>query len=83
MKPSGSVVVRVTRTVKKTVVVHGKRTTTKVTKTVVSKRVAVSSSGKASLKLPKLAKGTYQVTVTYGGSSTATSSKASTSLTVK
>jgi hypothetical protein len=81
--PSGTVTVKVTHTVKKTVVKHGKKVTTKVTKTVVSKKVAVSKKGVATLKLPKLAKGTYSVAVTYGGSATATSSKATTTLTVR
>jgi hypothetical protein len=81
--PSGTVTVKVTHTVKKTVVKHGKRVTTKVTKTVVSKKVAVSKKGVATVKLPKLAKGTYKVAMTYGGSATATSSKATTTLTVR
>lgn len=81
--PSGSVVVKVSHTVKKTVVEHGKKTTTKTTRTVVSKRVALTAKGRATLTLPKLDKGTYKVTVAYGGSSTATSSKASTTMTVR
>jgi hypothetical protein len=83
VKPAGSVVVKVTQAVKKTVVKNGKKVTTTTTKTIVSKKVAVSSKGEASLTLPKLAKGTYTVTATYSGFSTATPSKASKSLSVK
>ncbi|WP_162824354.1 Ig-like domain repeat protein [Peterkaempfera bronchialis] len=83
VKPAGSVVIKVTQTVKETVVKHGRKVTTTTTRTVVSKTLTVSSKGKASLTLPKLAKGTYTVTATYSGSSTATSSKAGTVLIVK
>ncbi|PJI95035.1 family 43 glycosylhydrolase [Luteimicrobium subarcticum] len=75
-KPSGTVTVTVTH---KVAVKQGKATTT-VTRTVVSSRVALSSNGTASLRLPQLAKGTYTVKVAYAGSSTATGSSATTTL---
>ncbi|PJI95036.1 Ig-like domain repeat protein [Luteimicrobium subarcticum] len=68
VKPSGTVTVTVTHTV------SGK------TKTVVSQKVALTSKGTASLRLPQLAKGTYTVKVAYAGSSTATGSSATTTL---
>ncbi|MDT0425205.1 Ig-like domain repeat protein [Streptomyces evansiae] len=83
VKPTGSAAINVTHKVKETVVRNGKKVTKTTTKTVVSKKVTVSSKGEASLTLPKLAKGTYTVTATYSGSSTATSSKASKDLSVK
>ncbi|PJI95037.1 alpha-L-arabinofuranosidase C-terminal domain-containing protein [Luteimicrobium subarcticum] len=68
VKPSGTVTVTVTHTV------SGK------TKTVVSQKVALTSKGTASLRLPQVAKGTYTVKVAYAGSSTATGSSAATTL---
>jgi len=83
VQPKGSVTVKVTHAVKKTVVTHGKKVTTTVTKTVVSTKVALSSKGVATLRLPKLPQGAYRLAVTYGGSATATSSSAATSLAVR
>ena len=71
VRPSGSVTVKVTTRV-------GGKTTT-----VVTKKVSVSSTGLAKVQLPKLAKGTYTVKVTYGGSATATSSSVTKTLTVR
>jgi len=83
VQPTGSVTVKVTHAVKKTVVKHGKKVTTTVTTTAVSMKVALSKNGTATVRLPKLAKGTYRLTVTYGGSATATSSKATTTVAVR
>lgn len=71
VKPSGTVTVTVTHRV------AGK------TKTVVTKKVSVSSTGLAKVQLPKLAPGTYTVKVMYGGSATATSSSVTKTLTVR
>ncbi|MFC8732378.1 OmpL47-type beta-barrel domain-containing protein [Luteimicrobium sp. NPDC057192] len=82
VQPTGTVTVKVTTTVKKTVVTHGKKVTTTTTRTVVSRKVALSKTGTASLRLPKLAQGTYRLTVSFGGSATATSSSAATTVRV-
>lgn len=71
VKPSGSVVIKVTHKVRGKV------------RTVTSHRVSVTAKGAASLRLPKLAAGTYTVTVSYAGSTTATGSSAKTTITVR
>ena len=64
-------------TVKVTSKVKGK------TRTVVSKKLSVSAKGKAAVRLPQLKKGSYTVTVTYAGTSSAKKAGASTKLTVR
>lgn len=71
VQPTGTVTIKVTHSVK------GK------TKSVVSKRVVLTKQGVATLKLPKLAKGTYKVSVSYGGSTTAKASSASKTISVR
>ncbi|MDM4762107.1 Ig-like domain repeat protein [Galbitalea sp. SE-J8] len=71
VKSSGTVSVTVTRRV------HGRNTT------VVSKKLALSSTGTAKLRLPKLKTGAYRASVRYAGSSTATGSSATKAITVR
>ncbi|NKX92373.1 hypothetical protein HF995_03645 [Sanguibacter hominis ATCC BAA-789] len=52
-------------------------------RTVVTRSVSVGANGKASVKLPRLGKGTYKVTVTFGGSSSANKAAKTTTLTVR
>ncbi|PFG36522.1 GH43 family beta-xylosidase [Flavimobilis soli] len=53
------------------------------TRTVVTRSASVGAGGKASVRLPKLKKGTYKVTVTFGGSSSASKATKTTNLTVR
>ncbi|PFG36521.1 glycosyl hydrolase family 43 [Flavimobilis soli] len=52
-------------------------------RTVVTRTVNVGAKGKGSVTLPRLAKGTYKVTVTFKGSSSASTSTRTTNLTVR
>ena len=53
------------------------------TRTVVTRSASVGAGGKASVRLPKLKKGSYKVTVTFGGSSSASKATKTTNLTVR
>jgi hypothetical protein len=81
--PTGAVKLTVLRLVKKRVVRHGKATTVKTWKKVVSVKVALTAGGTATWRLPKLARGTYRVSAAYPGSVDALAAKASTKLRVK